>query len=151
MGLGSGTWYPEKTYSGSRIQGSKRHRIPDLDPQHWLIEVNGVYLRAREEGYRTPGELGFVVLPRHPVLDPLLPLLRHSLHIPADSHILQFSFFLRFCSQWGRILIEHFKKYTAVLLASIIFAHYIKGLSILPCFKVILLRYLGNNFHSNSK
>jgi hypothetical protein len=23
---------PEKTYSGSRIQGSKRHRIPD--PQH---------------------------------------------------------------------------------------------------------------------
>jgi hypothetical protein len=29
MGLGSG-----KTYSGSRIQGSKRHRIPDL--QHWI-------------------------------------------------------------------------------------------------------------------
>ena len=26
----------EKTYSGSRIQGSKRHRIPDPDPQHWL-------------------------------------------------------------------------------------------------------------------
>ncbi len=24
-----------KTYSGSRIQGSKRHRIPDPDPQHW--------------------------------------------------------------------------------------------------------------------
>jgi hypothetical protein len=23
---------PEKTYSGSRIQGSKRHRIPDPDP-----------------------------------------------------------------------------------------------------------------------
>jgi hypothetical protein len=93
MGLGSRIWYPEKTSSGSRIQGSKRHqipdpgsRIPDLDPQHWLIEVNGVYLRAREEGYRTPGELGFVVLPRNPVLDPLLPLLRHSLHIPANSH-----------------------------------------------------------------
>jgi hypothetical protein len=29
---------PEKTYSGSRIQGSKRHRIPDPDPQHWLAE-----------------------------------------------------------------------------------------------------------------
>ncbi len=36
----SGIWDPgseirdlEKTYSGSRIQGSKRHRIPD--PQHW--------------------------------------------------------------------------------------------------------------------
>jgi hypothetical protein len=25
---------PEKTYSGSRIQVSKRHRIPDPDPQH---------------------------------------------------------------------------------------------------------------------
>ncbi len=25
---------PEKTYSRFRIQGSKRHRIPDLDPQH---------------------------------------------------------------------------------------------------------------------
>jgi hypothetical protein len=26
---------PEKTYSGSRIQGSKRHRIPDPDQQQW--------------------------------------------------------------------------------------------------------------------
>jgi hypothetical protein len=26
----------EKTHSGSRIQGSKRHRIPDPDPQHWI-------------------------------------------------------------------------------------------------------------------
>jgi hypothetical protein len=25
---------PEKTYSESRIQGSKRHRLPDPDPQH---------------------------------------------------------------------------------------------------------------------
>ncbi len=31
---GSETRDPEKTYSGSRIQGSKRHRIPDPDPQH---------------------------------------------------------------------------------------------------------------------
>ncbi len=37
----------EKTYSGSRIQGSKMHRIPDLDPQHcnsrmieyWQVEL----------------------------------------------------------------------------------------------------------------
>jgi hypothetical protein len=38
MGLGSGIRDPgsEKTYSGSRIQGSKRHRIPDPDPQHWI-------------------------------------------------------------------------------------------------------------------
>jgi hypothetical protein len=34
MGLGSEIRDPEKTYSGSRIQGSKRHRIPDPDPQH---------------------------------------------------------------------------------------------------------------------
>jgi hypothetical protein len=25
--------------TGSRIQGSKRHQIPDPDPQHWLIGV----------------------------------------------------------------------------------------------------------------
>ncbi len=36
MGLGSEIRDPEKTYSGSRIQVSKRHRIPDPDPQHWL-------------------------------------------------------------------------------------------------------------------
>jgi hypothetical protein len=29
MGLGSGIRDPQKTYSGFRIQGSKRHRIPD--------------------------------------------------------------------------------------------------------------------------
>jgi hypothetical protein len=34
MVLGSGIRDPGKTYSGSRIQGSKRHRIPDPDPQH---------------------------------------------------------------------------------------------------------------------
>jgi hypothetical protein len=32
----SGIRDPEKTYSGSRIQGSKRHRIPDPDPQHLM-------------------------------------------------------------------------------------------------------------------
>jgi hypothetical protein len=36
MGLGSEIRDLEKTYSGSRIQGSKRHRIPDPDSQHWL-------------------------------------------------------------------------------------------------------------------
>jgi hypothetical protein len=29
MVLGSGIWEPEQTHSGSRIQVSKRHRIPD--------------------------------------------------------------------------------------------------------------------------
>ncbi len=37
MGLGSEIRDPEKTYSGPRIQGSKRHRIPDPDPQHWYL------------------------------------------------------------------------------------------------------------------
>jgi hypothetical protein len=26
----------EEPYSGSRIRGSKRHQIPDPDPQHWV-------------------------------------------------------------------------------------------------------------------
>jgi hypothetical protein len=34
MGLGSEVRDPEKTYSGSWMKGSKRHRIPDPDPQH---------------------------------------------------------------------------------------------------------------------
>ena len=38
MVLGSEIRDPEKTYSGSRIQGSKSTRswIPDPDPQHWI-------------------------------------------------------------------------------------------------------------------
>ena len=41
MGLGSGIRDPEKTYSGTRIQGSKRDRIPDPDPdpQHCFHEM----------------------------------------------------------------------------------------------------------------
>jgi hypothetical protein len=44
MGLGSGIRDPGsgKTYSGSRIQGSKRHRIPDPDPQHCIIGTGTV-------------------------------------------------------------------------------------------------------------
>ncbi len=33
QGSGSGSWF--LTYTVYRIQGSKRHRIPDPDPQHW--------------------------------------------------------------------------------------------------------------------
>jgi hypothetical protein len=32
---------PVKTYSGSRIQWSKRHRIPDPDPQHCIYVGSG--------------------------------------------------------------------------------------------------------------
>ncbi len=39
MGLGSEIWDPEVTYSGSRTQGSKWHRIPDPDPQHCSTSV----------------------------------------------------------------------------------------------------------------
>ncbi len=31
---------PEKYYSGSRIEGSKRHRIPNQDPQHCPVGAN---------------------------------------------------------------------------------------------------------------
>jgi hypothetical protein len=34
MGLGSEIRDPEKTYSGSRIKGSKRHRIPESNPHY---------------------------------------------------------------------------------------------------------------------
>jgi hypothetical protein len=47
MGLGSGIREPEseirdpeKTFSGSRIRGSKRHQIPDPDPQHCFQDAN---------------------------------------------------------------------------------------------------------------
>jgi hypothetical protein len=32
-----GIRHSEKANSGSRINGSKTHRIPDTDPQHWKI------------------------------------------------------------------------------------------------------------------
>ena len=41
MGLGPG--------SRIRVQGSKRHRIPDPDPQHCLASMNGEY-KAGEPG-----------------------------------------------------------------------------------------------------
>jgi hypothetical protein len=37
MGLGSGIQDPEKTYSGSLIQGSKRHRIPEFKEHFRLL------------------------------------------------------------------------------------------------------------------
>jgi hypothetical protein len=36
---GFGIRDPGKTHSGSRVQGSKRHRIPDPDPQHWYEDM----------------------------------------------------------------------------------------------------------------
>jgi hypothetical protein len=45
----SGIQDPETTYSGSRIQGSKRHRIPDPDPQHCnflclLLQYSSIFI-----------------------------------------------------------------------------------------------------------
>jgi len=37
----------------SRIQGSKRHRIPDTDPQHCLIVLNTVYCTRLKKWCRT--------------------------------------------------------------------------------------------------
>jgi hypothetical protein len=39
MGLGSGIRDPGSGKNLSRIQGSKRHRIPD--PQHWSLKTLG--------------------------------------------------------------------------------------------------------------
>ncbi len=38
MALGSGIRKKPIPDPGSRIQGSKRHRIPDPDPQYWFKE-----------------------------------------------------------------------------------------------------------------
>ncbi len=58
---GSGSWF--FTHPGSRIQGSKRHRIPDPNLQHWI------------EGVPT-GELGpsLAVVPSPQLLFSLLTL-----------------------------------------------------------------------------
>ncbi len=48
MRLGSRIRDPEKTYSGSRIQGSKRHRIPNPQCWHILWVVGASQLTARE-------------------------------------------------------------------------------------------------------
>jgi hypothetical protein len=55
MGLGSGIRDPGsgKTYS-VLIQGSKRHRIPDPDPQHWVL-VSLVSIAASFLGADTYG------------------------------------------------------------------------------------------------
>jgi hypothetical protein len=47
---GFGIRDPEKTYSGSRIrvQGSKRHRIPDPDQQHCLRDSSLVIIPAKK-------------------------------------------------------------------------------------------------------
>jgi hypothetical protein len=51
MVLKSGIRDPEKTYPGSRIQGSKstQSRIPDPDPQHWLRNCD-ILVRIRIRG-----------------------------------------------------------------------------------------------------
>jgi hypothetical protein len=43
-------WDPEKTYSGSRIQVSKRHLIPDPDPQHCRNQCLFYYFCLITEG-----------------------------------------------------------------------------------------------------
>jgi hypothetical protein len=36
------------THPGSQIQGSKRHRIPNPDPQHWFFGTSNLILHAQE-------------------------------------------------------------------------------------------------------
>ncbi len=60
MGLESEIRYPEKTYSGSRIQGSKRHRIPDPDPQHWWDPGYEIHIETKKKALN---ELWVISLP----------------------------------------------------------------------------------------
>jgi hypothetical protein len=103
MGLGSGIPNPEKTYSGSRIQGSKRHRIPD--PQHCKISKKKSLRENLKAGTGHDGidgespappvhrpiraELPTELLARHPQLrrpvSPLAPR-AHSDHAPRPVH-----------------------------------------------------------------
>jgi hypothetical protein len=96
MGLGSAIRDPEKTYSGSRIQGPKRHRIPDPDPQHCLphyekLELKRTGITVLPEGEVTDGALEVGRSGRvqeEPVLKQ--PLLHHaprstSLSLPPSS------------------------------------------------------------------
>jgi hypothetical protein len=62
---GFGIRDPEKTYSGSRIQGSKRHRIPD--PQHcYQCCGSGMFIPDPNFSIPNPGSKIF----RIPDLDP---------------------------------------------------------------------------------
>ncbi len=42
----------------SRIQGSKRHRIPDLDPQHWEKVPDNVWKTCEESMRRVAAAAG---------------------------------------------------------------------------------------------
>ncbi len=65
MGLGSGIgdprsriWDPEKTFSGSRIQGSKRYRIPD--PGSATLSASLCSLAGRWSRYDNPLPIQFL-------------------------------------------------------------------------------------------
>jgi hypothetical protein len=48
MGLGSEMQDSEKPCSVSRIQGHKRHRIPDADPQQCILEKDMLFSVGRQ-------------------------------------------------------------------------------------------------------
>jgi hypothetical protein len=59
MGLGSEIRDPEKTYSGSRIQWSKRHRIPDPGSATLilaLMDSDSIRIRIQEFLYMEKDE-----------------------------------------------------------------------------------------------
>jgi hypothetical protein len=61
MGLGSEIRDPEKIYSGSRIQGSERHRIQDPDPQHCYSVFSFIHYPVLYFPYTGTGTIPFVV------------------------------------------------------------------------------------------
>ncbi len=77
MDMGSGIRNPEKTYSGSRIKGSKRHRIPDPDPQHCQYRTVQVPVHSQKK-YLIPNEnLPFHVLELGMIVHNMRGQIRH--------------------------------------------------------------------------
>ncbi len=77
---GSRIWMLTSTHPGSRIQGSKRHRIPDPDPQHCMkdliLQCNmtfvKLYLLHASVADQDPGSVAFLtpgsgIKDKHPV------------------------------------------------------------------------------------
>ncbi len=83
---GSGIRDPEKTYSGSRIQGSKRHRIPD--PEHWII-LDEPFLHVLPPSVRPELNGG----KSHVILYPSPTFLTCVFHIDLITIMIYFFFF----------------------------------------------------------
>ncbi len=77
---GFGSWF--FTHTGSWIQGSKMHRIPDPDPQHCVPEWNPLYT-GHCKLWKKPGSFSLIVFQCR--LTRILPGLRRGTHTGRSS------------------------------------------------------------------